>query len=78
MARAKHLLVENTSLRGADLYEFAATDCAFLGCDLTELNAHDARLAAAVLVERAVPRSRRRRGRRAPHPDRRRSLATWW
>lgn len=36
MARATNLLVEDASMRGADLYGFAATGCAFLRCDLTE------------------------------------------
>jgi len=44
MARARHLLVENTSLRGADLYAFAGTDCALLGCDLTGATFDEARL----------------------------------
>jgi hypothetical protein len=49
MAHAKALLVEDTSLRGADLYELEATDSAFLRCDLTEVALHDARLAGTRL-----------------------------
>lgn len=44
MGRASHLLVSGTSLRGADFYEFQATDCAFLGCDLDEAVLDGARL----------------------------------
>lgn len=35
MTRATWLWIEDSTLRGADLYELAATHCAFLGCDLT-------------------------------------------
>lgn len=49
MARATHLLVEDTSLHGADLYELVATDCALLRCDLGEANLADARLAGTRL-----------------------------
>ncbi|MGH3586436.1 MAG: pentapeptide repeat-containing protein [Pseudonocardia sp.] len=45
MARARFLLVENTSLHGADLYEFDGEHCAFLGCDLGEASVEAARLA---------------------------------
>jgi hypothetical protein len=44
MARARFLLVENTSLRGADFYEFDGEHCALLGCDLGEANFDSARL----------------------------------
>jgi len=44
MARGTFLLVENTSLHGADFYSFTAADCAFLGCDLGEASFHEARL----------------------------------
>jgi uncharacterized protein YjbI with pentapeptide repeats len=44
MARARFLLVENTSLHGADLYEFDAEHCALLGCDLGEATVDAARL----------------------------------
>jgi uncharacterized protein YjbI with pentapeptide repeats len=44
MARARFLLVENTSLRGADFYELDAEHCALLGCDLAEANFDSARL----------------------------------
>jgi uncharacterized protein YjbI with pentapeptide repeats len=49
MARATALLVEDTSLRGADLYELETKDCALLRCDLTEISLHDARLAGTRL-----------------------------
>lgn len=49
MARAAHLLVEGTGLQGADLYRFAAADCAFLGCDLTGASVVDAELAGTAL-----------------------------
>jgi uncharacterized protein YjbI with pentapeptide repeats len=45
MARARYLLVENTGLHGADLYEFDGEHCAFLGCDLGEASFEAARLA---------------------------------
>ncbi len=35
MARGSFLLARDTSLRGADLFEFVATDSALLRCDLT-------------------------------------------
>jgi uncharacterized protein YjbI with pentapeptide repeats len=44
MARGKYLLVENTSLHAADFYEFAGTECALLGCELTGANFQDSRL----------------------------------
>ncbi|MFC4947535.1 pentapeptide repeat-containing protein [Pseudonocardia sp. GCM10023141] len=44
MARAKYLLIENTSLHAADFYEFAGTSCGLLGCDLAEAVFEDARL----------------------------------
>jgi uncharacterized protein YjbI with pentapeptide repeats len=44
MAKARFLLVENTSLHGADFYEFDAEHCALLGCDLGEANFDAARL----------------------------------
>jgi Pentapeptide repeats (9 copies) len=49
MARARFLLVENTSLRGADFYELDAEHCALLGCDLAEANFDAARLREADL-----------------------------
>jgi uncharacterized protein YjbI with pentapeptide repeats len=49
MARATFLLVENTSLHGADFYEFTGADCGLLGCDLTETTFQDARLAGLQL-----------------------------
>ena len=45
MARAKYLLVEHTSLRAADFYEFRGTDCGLIGCDLAEASFQDAQLA---------------------------------
>jgi uncharacterized protein YjbI with pentapeptide repeats len=44
MARARYLLVEDTSCRGADLYRFTGADCAFLRCDLAEAAFDEARL----------------------------------
>jgi uncharacterized protein YjbI with pentapeptide repeats len=44
MAKARFLLVENTSLHGADFYELDAEHCALLGCDLAEANVDAARL----------------------------------
>jgi uncharacterized protein YjbI with pentapeptide repeats len=44
MARGRFLLIENTGLHGADLYEFDGEHCAFLGCDLVEANLDSARL----------------------------------
>jgi hypothetical protein len=44
MATGTFLHVEDTSLRGADLYRFTARDCAFLRCDLGEASLEDARL----------------------------------
>ncbi|MGI5125843.1 pentapeptide repeat-containing protein [Pseudonocardia sp. CA-107938] len=35
MADASSLVVEESNLRGVDLYELTAQNCAFLGCDLT-------------------------------------------
>jgi hypothetical protein len=44
MARARFVLVENTSLRGTDFYELDGEHCALLGCDLAEANFDAARL----------------------------------
>lgn len=44
MTKARFLLVENTSLHGADFYEFDAEHCALLGCDLAEASFDAARL----------------------------------
>lgn len=44
MAKARFLLVENTSLHGADLYELDGEHCALLGCDLGEASFDAARL----------------------------------
>ncbi|MFR9802303.1 pentapeptide repeat-containing protein [Pseudonocardia sp. RS010] len=49
MATGTFLHVEDTSLRGADLYRFTARDCAFLRCDLGEASLEDARLAGTDL-----------------------------
>lgn len=49
MARASYLLIEDTSLRGADLYGFRGSDCALLGCDLTGAHLEDAALAGTDL-----------------------------
>ncbi len=49
MATARHLWVENTSLRGADFYEFDGSGCAFLGCDLTDATLAEARLPGVLL-----------------------------
>jgi uncharacterized protein YjbI with pentapeptide repeats len=49
MAKAQFLLVENTSLHGADFYEFDAQHCALLGCDLAGANFDAARLREADL-----------------------------
>jgi len=49
MARASFLLGEDTSLRGADFYEFRAAHTALLGCDLTEAILEDAQLAGTDL-----------------------------
>ena len=49
MAKARHLWIEDTSLRGADLYGFEGADCAFLGCDLTDAALGDARLPGVLL-----------------------------
>jgi len=54
MATAKHLLVEDTSLRGADFYRFNGTDCAFLGCDLTDTALGDAQLPGVQLHRSTV------------------------
>ncbi|WP_300013608.1 pentapeptide repeat-containing protein [Pseudonocardia sp.] len=43
MARARHLLVENTPSPALDLYSFTGTDCSLLGCDLTGVNLTEAR-----------------------------------
>ena len=44
MTKARFLLVENTSLRGADFYDFDGEHCALLGCDLAEASFDTARL----------------------------------
>jgi uncharacterized protein YjbI with pentapeptide repeats len=44
MTKARFLLVENTSLRGADFYEFDGEHCGLLGCDLAEASFDTARL----------------------------------
>ncbi|TQM16378.1 pentapeptide repeat-containing protein [Pseudonocardia kunmingensis] len=44
MARARFVLVENSGLHAADLYEFDGEHCAFLGCDLGEASVEAARL----------------------------------
>ncbi|GAA5127454.1 pentapeptide repeat-containing protein [Pseudonocardia adelaidensis] len=44
MAKARFLLVENTSLHGADFYDFDGEHCAMLGCDLAEASFDTARL----------------------------------
>jgi uncharacterized protein YjbI with pentapeptide repeats len=44
MAKARFLLIEDSGLHGADLYEFEAEHCALLGCDLGEANFDAARL----------------------------------
>ena len=49
MAKGTFLHVEDTVLRGADLYRFTAQDCAFLRCDLTDAVLEDARLAGTNL-----------------------------
>lgn len=49
MARATAVLVEGTSLHGADLYSLTAVDCAFLRCDLGEASFHEARMAGTRL-----------------------------
>lgn len=49
MARASFLLVEDTSLRGADLYGFRAAHTALLRCDLTGAVLEDAHLAGTDL-----------------------------
>jgi pentapeptide repeat protein len=49
MANAKHLWIEDTSLRGADLYAFDGSGCAFLGCDLTDAALGDAHLPGVLL-----------------------------
>src|SRR6476469_455050 len=49
MAKARHLWIEDTSLRGADFYAFEGADCAFLGCDLTDAALGDARLPGVLL-----------------------------
>lgn len=46
MARASYTVIENTSLRGADFYEFTGADCGVIGCDLTGASFQDARLTA--------------------------------
>ncbi len=49
MTRAKYLLIENTSLRAADFYEFRGTDCGLTGCDLTEANFQEAQMTGTQL-----------------------------
>ncbi|WP_181784519.1 pentapeptide repeat-containing protein [Pseudonocardia pini] len=49
MARGAFLCVEDTVLRGADLYRFTAKESAFLRCDLGEASLEDARLAGTDL-----------------------------
>jgi uncharacterized protein YjbI with pentapeptide repeats len=49
MAKARHLLIENTALTGADLYRFTAPECGFVNCDLTGANLADADLTGAHL-----------------------------
>ena len=49
MARASFLLVEDTSLRGADFYEFRAVHTALLDCDLTGAVLEGAQLAGTDL-----------------------------
>lgn len=49
MATARHLWFENTSLRGADLYAFKGTGCAFLGCDLSDVSVSEAQLPEVLL-----------------------------
>ncbi len=49
MTTAKHLWIEDTTLRGADLYAFDGTDCALLGCDLTDAALGDAQLPGVLL-----------------------------
>lgn len=49
MATARHLWIENTSLRGADLYAFQGTGCAFLGCDLSDVSVANAVLPEVLL-----------------------------
>lgn len=44
MTKARFLLVENTSLHGADFYDFDGEHCALLGCDLAEASFDRARL----------------------------------
>jgi uncharacterized protein YjbI with pentapeptide repeats len=49
MAEARHLLIENTALTGADFYRFRGADCGLVGCDLTGTNFADAELTGAYL-----------------------------
>lgn len=49
MATARHLWIENTSLRGADLYAFNGSGCAFLGCDLSDTSLTRAQLSGLLL-----------------------------
>jgi uncharacterized protein YjbI with pentapeptide repeats len=49
MATARHLWIENTSLRGADLYAFKGTGCAFLGCDFSDVALANAQLPEVLL-----------------------------
>ena len=54
MAKAKHLWIEDTSLRGADFYAFDGTGCAFLGCDLTDAVLGEANLPGVQLHRSTV------------------------
>jgi uncharacterized protein YjbI with pentapeptide repeats len=49
MTKARHLWIENTSLRGADLYAFTGSGCAFLGCDLSDASFAEAQLSGLLL-----------------------------
>lgn len=49
MTRASYLWVEDSTVRGADLHEFAGEDCAFLRCDLTGANLERAHLGGTAL-----------------------------
>lgn len=49
MARGSFLLVQDSTLRGADLYEFSGTGCSFLDCDLTGADLDRADLTGAHL-----------------------------
>jgi uncharacterized protein YjbI with pentapeptide repeats len=49
MATARHLWIENTSLRGADFYQFEGSGCAFLGCELADVSLTGARIPGVLL-----------------------------